>query len=701
MKKLMIPILILALLLTAGCASASEEAAQDPAAEETAAVPAAEEAAPPAAENAVFVSSLDELIAAVAPGATIELAEGSYTLTPPETAGDVTDYCRWIDLYDGFELEIHDADDLTIRGAGMGKTTISARPRYANVLTFTDCDRLTVEELSAGHTEEPGACSGGVLFLRSCRNAAVSSCSLYGCGTVGVSAQDCAGLTVRGTSIYECSYDAVSVWDCSVVHVYDCDVYSCGSDTDMPAFGLFDANNTDVFSVSGCRIRDNAAQSLITAGSSNNVKFLSNDVSGCRFDGPVFDLYRCTAAVDGCSLVHNSYLQWAGALRPVDAEGSVLSDEALEEMTLREIDPAEVSVKSPVISATEVEPGGEIRVTTVDEFLSAIGPERTVILAPGVYDLSAATGFGGYGGEYYTWEQTYDGPQLTVSGVYQLFIRAESEEPRDTVITAAPRYANVLAFKDCSAVGLTGFTAGHSDGTGECTGGVIDLVDCTSVVIDRCRLYGCGVSGVGAWQCSSIVVRSSEIFECSWCAAYLSNCDVVSFYDCVIRDIPSPALQFDSCSDVLWNGSTVTNGMYDVSGGALVSYGGQDDGSNRAGTAFREDSPELAFALKAQAVFALGDWEELAKMANYPLRIYTASGTYVFDGPESMRAELLGELLPGDFRRTVSCASLFEYRQTAYGSVFADGALAFEHFATAGGQELRLTAISTTWGLYL
>ena len=668
MKKHLIIALVLIAALLAGCGGAAAQTAQAEPAE------APEETSPAAEVNAVSVSTLDELFAAIAPGATIELSEGIFTLTQPESAGDVSDYCRWVDLYDGYELEIHDADGLTIRGAGTERTTISALPRYANVLTFRNCSGLTVADLSAGHTEEPGVCSGGVLYLTDCRNAIVSGCGLYGCGTVGVQAQSCSGLTVQGTSIYDCSYNAVSTWGCSVVHVYDCDVYSCGGKDGWPAFGLFDVNDTDIFSVAGSRITDNTAQSLITANGSMNIKFVSNDVNGCRFDAPVFDLNRSAAAVEGCSLVNNSYLQWAGALRPVDAGGTVLTDEALENMALREIDPAEVTVQAPQTPTTEVEPGGEIRVATVDEFLSAIGPDRTVILAPGVYDLSSAAGFGGYGGKYYSWYDTYDGPELLIENISGLFIRAESSEPRDTVITAAPRYANVLYFRGCSGVSLTGFTAGHSDGVGECTGGVISLDDCSSFMVDSCRLYGCGTSGVSAWQCTALVVRNTEIFECTWCAAYLSGCDGVSFYGCDIHDIPSPALQFDSCADVQWNSAPAANGNYDVSGDALVLYAPQDDGwGYMTGTPFREDSAELAFALKTQAVFALGDWAELAKMANYPLRIYTATGSYVFDGPESMRPELLDELLSGDFRRAVACTGLYEYRQTGYGSVFADG----------------------------
>ena len=693
MKKSLIAILVLALLLTCGCASAgkTEEAVPDPTAEP----------APAAEEEVLRVSTLDELFAAVAPGAVIELGEGVFTLTPPEDAGEINPYCRWVDIYDGYELEIHDADDLTIRGSGADKTTISALPRYANVLTFRDCRGLTVADLCAGHTEEPGACSGGVLYLNGCRGAEVRSCALYGCGTVGVQGENCADLTVQSTRIYECSYGAVSTWDCGVVHVYDCDVFGCGTKDSGPAFGLFDVSGTDIFTAAGCRITDNAALSLVIANNGSNIKFLSNDVSGCRFDAPVFDLNRSAAAVDGCSLSGNSYLQWSGTIRPVDAEGTVLTDEALESMTLRGIDPQTVSVQPPMTEAAEVEPGGEIRAATVDEFLSAIGPDRTVILAPGVYDLSSAAGYGGFGGRYFFWQDSYDGPELVIDGVSGLMIRAESDDPHDTVITAAPRYANVLSFRGCSGVGLTGFTAGHSEGIGECTGGVICLQNSSSVVIDRCRLYGCGTMGVNAWQSSSVTVIGTEIFECSWCAAYLYECDTVTFRDCDIHDVPSPALSFDTCVDVQWNGAQTANGQYNVSGDALTIWNWDESGGGTAaGTPFRADSPELAFALKVQSIFALGDWEELAKTVHYPLRIYTASGSYVFDGPESMRAELLDELLDSDFRSLLARSSLDEYTTTAYGSVFAGGRAAFEHFATADGTELRLTAISTTGSLY-
>ena len=83
MKRFLIPILALALLLTGGCASAGkiEETASDPTAEPVA-----------AEEDVLRVSTLDELFAAVAPGAVIELGEGVFTLTPSENAGEINPY---------------------------------------------------------------------------------------------------------------------------------------------------------------------------------------------------------------------------------------------------------------------------------------------------------------------------------------------------------------------------------------------------------------------------------------------------------------------------------------------------------------------------------------------------------------------------------------------------------------------------------
>ncbi|MBR6113865.1 MAG: right-handed parallel beta-helix repeat-containing protein [Oscillospiraceae bacterium] len=679
-------LLTLALALLSGCAA---PAAKEPPATETG-----------KEENVVEVASVDELLAAVAPGATVELAAGEYVLKPAAGAGDVNRYCRWVDTYDGCALEIHDADGLTIRGEGADKTVLSAEPRYANVLSFCNCDDLTVSGLTAGHTVEPGACTGGVLYLESCHRAAVEGCGLYGCGTVGVQTQECAGLTVADTKIYECSYNAVSLYNSLDVVVRDCEIYRIGGRDGWPASGLFESVSGENICYLNNRIYDCNAQSLLTSGQSKNVRFLSCDVSGSRFEGPVFSAERYTVTVDGCALRSNSYLGWCGGVRPVDAAGEPLSDEALETMELREIDPA--SVVSPVPDAAEAAPGGEIRVTDVDGLLAALGPDRTVVLAPGVYDLSRASNYGGAGGAGYYWADSYDGPALVIEGVRGLTLRAESGDSAATVITAVPRYANVITFHNCEELQLIGFTAGHTEAPGECSGGVIDLQNCRDVQLEGCRLYGCGVTGVNAWLCSSVWVNRCEIFDCSWCAAYISSCDGFAFTDCDIHDVPNPALFFESSGEVLWESLAYADGVYDVNGDVLTEHDYDEEYAPIVSdwVDFRTDSPELSFALKVQRVFADGDWAALADLAIFPLRVYTPQGNYVFSDREGLMSGRLDELFDGAFRRQVACMGLYGYYQNSNGSVFADGSMAFERLVTGEGEELRLAAVSTTFGLY-
>ena len=657
-----------------------------------------------AEESVVRVTTAEELTAAVAPGAVVELAEGVFALTPPEGGGEVNDYCCWVETYDGYELQIHDAAGLTIRGAGLDKTTISAAPRYANVLAFRNCPDLTVAELTAGHTEAPGECAGGVLWFESCRGVRVENCGLYGCGIVGVQTQECEDVTVRGTKIYDCSYSAVTAYLSRNVLVDECEVFSCGGRGGMAAMNLFSVYGGEGFTVIHTQVHDNLAQSLLGAYQAAGVRFLSGEVRDNRFEGVMFDLERYTAVVDGCALVNNRIGGWNGALAPWDALGRTLDEGALETMTLEEIDPETVRAPMPA-KAVEVEPGGEISVATVDELLAAIGPDRTIRLAPGIYDLSTADGYGGAGGEYYYWQTNYDGPGLIVSGVTGLTIRADSDDAAATVISAAPRYSDVLFFRDCGDLALEGFTAGHTEAPGECAGGVLFFDNCSGVELTSCRLYGCGVLGIQGNGCTGLRVRGCEIYECSYGAISLYCSETAVFSDCDIHDVPSPSVFFETCRDLVWNGRAVDEGIYSVNAdgtlrGAADDAESVDPYASWTGAPFRENGPELSFALTVQRVFADGDWEGLADLASFPLRIYTARGSYVFPDRASLNAGTLDELLPAEFRRQVACAPLTEYRQTSFGSVFADNSLAFEYVAAADGVELRLTNISTLGNLF-
>ena len=124
----------------------------------------------------------------------------------------------------------------------------------------------------------------------------------------------------------------------------------------------------------------------------------------------------------------------------------------------------------------------------------------------------------------------------------------------------------MLNFWNCENLALIGFTAGHTEGAGECSGGVLDFRNCGGIRLDGMRLYGCGVLGIQAGQCTSLDVRRTEIYECSQGAAQFFQCDGLNLVDCDIHDVPSPAFRFYECGDKVWNGEPFTglDGMYDV-----------------------------------------------------------------------------------------------------------------------------------------
>lgn len=117
---------------------------------------------------------------------------------------------------------IDNVDNLTICSDDVKGHTISALPRYANVLTFNECTNILVEGFTAGHTVEPGYCVGGVICFRDSDSVAVNNCSLYGCGTLGVDAQYSGDVTVTNCEIYECSYGGIRMWSVDGINIAGC-----------------------------------------------------------------------------------------------------------------------------------------------------------------------------------------------------------------------------------------------------------------------------------------------------------------------------------------------------------------------------------------------------------------------------------------------------------------------------------------------
>lgn len=187
----------------------------------------------------------------------------------------------------------------------------------------------------------------------------------------------------------------------------------------------------------------------------------------------------------------------------------------------------------PVNQPTGAE--SEIVVSTVDEFLAAIGPDRTVYLQKGEYDLTKALDYGqATASGYYAWNACYDGYELSVQGIQNLTIVGESATA--VALETTPRYANVIAFHNCENISVQSVTAGHREGAGGCVGAVLYFEAVHGISVSDCELYGCGTLGLELWDCQDILAENCTIRACSMGAASLDGCRNAQLKNCRMRN---------------------------------------------------------------------------------------------------------------------------------------------------------------------
>ena len=126
-------------------------------------------------------------------------------------------------VYDGRQLKLMNFDNVTIRGEGQGATLL-IDPRYANLLNFFNCNGLTIENLTIGHTET-GDCYGGVLYLSQCTDVTIRNCDLFGCGLLGIEANNCHDINVENTVIRDCKDGIIQLNACVNTTFTGCDFY--------------------------------------------------------------------------------------------------------------------------------------------------------------------------------------------------------------------------------------------------------------------------------------------------------------------------------------------------------------------------------------------------------------------------------------------------------------------------------------------
>ncbi len=555
--------------MAAGPARALSASSGEEAAEQEQDGQSAGSASASSAPDTVNVSTVDELLAAIAPDTQIVLTAGTYDLSEAADYGQETEseYYRWEEGLDGYGLVIENVERLTItaEAGDAAETVISAEPRYADVIALTNCEDITLAGFTAGHTVAQGVCVGGVLHLMGSQTISVSGCALYGCGVLGVEAVNCQDILVTDTDIYECSNGAVWLSGCRSVQFDGCDFRDCynrHSEEGSPSYRIITVTGCYGVAVTNGHVYGNITQELVTVTSSREVYLLGTLFEDNTAD-TTFNVTGEPVIVADCAFSDGLT---PGEPNAVDMEGNALTADDLAAMTQRKAAFSGFAVPESVEIERVLGEDGlyEVHVSTVDELLAAIAPDTVVYLDEGLFDLTEASNYGAFGSQYYYWQETIDGPGLVISGVDDFSIVGAGKDA--TRVETLPRYANVFSFVNCTNVSVSALTAGHTLADVGCLGSVLYFYGCKGADVEQCGLFGCGVLGVEAVSCAGIIAKGNEIYECSYGAVQMSQCSDVTFEENDIHDCGYSTYSFYECRSVTLDGEAVEEEYIDIPG---------------------------------------------------------------------------------------------------------------------------------------
>ena len=183
-----------------------------------------------------------------------------------------------------------------------------------------------------------------------------------------------------------------------------------------------------------------------------------------------------------------------------------------------------------------------VHVNDAKSFLAALASDTTIILPPGVFNLSKCAPPAQPDSRLrdgVKWSSVTDGHELTLTGFNNLTIRGGAGGA--TKIISDPRNAFVLRFESCTNIAIEDVTAGHSKGgdaehlAAVYEGGVFIFSGCRDINIKNTNMNGCNTVGLILGNTKNVKVTGSSIYECSDIMV-MDECQNIAFKDCAFRD---------------------------------------------------------------------------------------------------------------------------------------------------------------------
>ncbi|MHB1485270.1 MAG: right-handed parallel beta-helix repeat-containing protein [Saccharofermentanales bacterium] len=207
-----------------------------------------------------------------------------------------------------------------------------------------------------------------------------------------------------------------------------------------------------------------------------------------------------------------------------------------------------------------------VEVGTVKELFSAIASNRIIKLKAGIYrldELATITAKNQYASIRSTGEEF--GDEFIIHDIQNLSIIGLGN--KQVEIFTKFVNANVLSFENSNNIRLSNLRIGHSPDLGGCYGGVLFFKDSSSITIEKCNLFGCGVNGLEARTVKNLIFKDSTIEECSMLIMSVSNCETIHFQGSnFINNRGGALINITGCTDVLFDKCNIADnhGVTDI-----------------------------------------------------------------------------------------------------------------------------------------
>ena len=422
------------------------------------------------AANAQVVTTTEQLLQAIQSNRHVSIQPGTYRLE--KLKGKISDTVAWSS---GTGVVIKGVKNLMLEANGDVK--ILSPDATAAVLTFVDCEDVSIKGVIAGHTPEVQFCVGGVFDLTRCRGFKIKKSVLFGCGTRGLSLDAVNDLLLEDSVIKECTVDIISAHGCNNLRFIKCEFkYNKYISTPLAFYDCSD---------------------VIFEGS----VFEENRPEEENYGMSMFSVdKKSQVTVRACMFRRNRANEFE------DRRGSVLCDDALfEENAFGYEAPLHKAANG---SQKQDFPFRSITVNTVTELLKEIRPNEEIKLAAKEFLLDYDKVKVG-NNPFAALSSDHNGLHLKGLHSFKL-IGADG-----TRIISPSEESAVVTLTDCRDCAIEGMSLGHVPFADGCYGPVLSVTNAEDIVCRNCVLFGCGTEGVVLESVKSFQLEDSTIEKCT------------------------------------------------------------------------------------------------------------------------------------------------------------------------------------------